>query len=69
MSVIYILLPITALLAALAVWGFIAAVRSGQFDDLEGEASRILMDEDLSAGKHPKQRNESDDESEHKESE
>ncbi|MCB1761731.1 MAG: cbb3-type cytochrome oxidase assembly protein CcoS, partial [Gammaproteobacteria bacterium] len=29
------------------------AARSGQFEDLEGEASRILMDEDLSPGKPP----------------
>ena len=36
------------------------AARSGQFDDLEGEAHRILMDDDLSAKKRkkkaPKQR-------------
>ncbi len=46
MSVIYILVPITTLLAALAVWGFIAAVRSGQFDDLETPAIRMLHEEE-----------------------
>lgn len=35
------------LLGLLAVGIFFWAARSGQFDDLEGEASRILMDEDL----------------------
>jgi len=29
-----------------ALWGFLWAVRTGQFDDLEGSAHRILMDDD-----------------------
>ena len=35
-----------ALLLLLMVWALLWAVRSGQFDDLEGPAHRILMDED-----------------------
>lgn len=69
MEVIYGLIPGMILLGLVALAVFFWAAKSGQFDDLEGEASRILMDEDLSADKHPKQRNESDDEPEHKESE
>ena len=46
MSVIYILLPVAALLAAAAVAGFIWAVRRGQFDDLDTPAVRILHDDD-----------------------
>jgi cbb3-type cytochrome oxidase maturation protein len=46
MSVIYILLPVAALLAAGAVAAFIWAVRRGQFDDLDTPAVRILHDED-----------------------
>jgi cbb3-type cytochrome oxidase maturation protein len=46
MSVVYILLPVAALLAAAAVAGFIWAVRRGQFDDLETPAIRVLYDED-----------------------
>lgn len=46
MSVIYILLPIAALLGATAVTAFIWAVRRGQFDDLDTPAVRILYDED-----------------------
>jgi cbb3-type cytochrome oxidase maturation protein len=29
-----------------ALWAFLWAVRTGQFDDLEGPAHRILMDDD-----------------------
>jgi len=46
MSVVYVLLPVALLLAAAAVWAFIAAVRSGQFDDLETPAHRILHDDE-----------------------
>ena len=46
MSVIYILLPAAGLLAAVAVAGFIWAVRRGQFDDLDTPAVRMLHDED-----------------------
>ena len=47
MDVIYGLIPGMILLGLLAVGVFFWAARSGQFDDLEGEASRILMDDDL----------------------
>ena len=33
-------------LVVVIVWVFMWAVRSDQFDDLEGPAHRILMDED-----------------------
>jgi cbb3-type cytochrome oxidase maturation protein len=46
MEILYLLIPIAILLVAAMVAGFLWAVRSGQFDDLEGPAHRILMDED-----------------------
>ena len=46
MEVIYLLIPLALVLVAIAVWVFFWAVRSGQFDDLEGPAHRILMDEE-----------------------
>ena len=46
MEVVYLLIPIALLIAALVVWLFFWAIRSGQFDDLEGPAHRILMDND-----------------------
>jgi cbb3-type cytochrome oxidase maturation protein len=51
MSVIYILLPAAAALAAVAVAAFIWAVRRGQFDDLDTPAVRILHDDDESPEK------------------
>lgn len=46
MRILYLLIPLTLILVGIAVWAFIWAVKSGQFDDLEGPAHRILMDED-----------------------
>ena len=46
MEVIYLLIPLSLLLVGLIVWVFAWAIRSGQFDDLEGPAHRILMDDD-----------------------
>lgn len=46
MEIIYVLIPLSLLLIGLIVWALIWAVRSGQFEDLEGPAHRILMDDD-----------------------
>ena len=42
MEIIYILIPISILLAGGAIWGFFWAVKSGQFDDLDSPALDIL---------------------------
>lgn len=46
MDVIYGLLPGMLLLGIIGVAVFFWAVRSGQYDDMEGAANRILMDDD-----------------------
>lgn len=46
MNVLYLLIPVSLILMGIAVWVFLWAVRSGQFEDLEGPAHRILMDDD-----------------------
>ncbi|MGA7982723.1 MAG: cbb3-type cytochrome oxidase assembly protein CcoS [Chromatiaceae bacterium] len=46
MDVIYALIPGMLLIGLVAVGVLFWAARSGQFDDLEGDAHRILMDED-----------------------
>ncbi len=46
MDILYMLIPVGLFMLAVAVWGFMWAVKSGQFDDLEGPAHRILMDDD-----------------------
>ncbi|MFT5657191.1 MAG: cbb3-type cytochrome oxidase maturation protein [Gammaproteobacteria bacterium] len=46
MEVIYLLIPLSLILLGLIVWVFFWAVRSGQFDDMEGPAYKILFDDD-----------------------
>ncbi|MDP6964145.1 MAG: cbb3-type cytochrome oxidase assembly protein CcoS [Planctomycetota bacterium] len=46
MSILYIVLPLALLIAAVAVIGFAWASRQGQFDDLETPAHRALFDDD-----------------------
>jgi len=46
MSILFLLVPLGMLFLGVAIWAFVWAVRSGQFDDLEGPAHRILMDDD-----------------------
>lgn len=47
MDIIYITIPVTLLFIATGVLIFFWASKSGQFDDLEGPAHRILFDEDV----------------------
>jgi cbb3-type cytochrome oxidase maturation protein len=46
MEIIYLLIPLSIILVGLIIAGFFWAVNSGQFDDLEGPAYRILQDQD-----------------------
>jgi cbb3-type cytochrome oxidase maturation protein len=44
METIFVLLPLALLIAAVAVGFFVWAARTGQFDDLDTPAIRILFD-------------------------
>ncbi len=46
MDILYLLIPLSVVLVAVIVAAFLWAIRSGQFDDLEGPAHRILLDDD-----------------------
>jgi cbb3-type cytochrome oxidase maturation protein len=46
METLYLLIPISVVLVFLIAIAFWWSLRSGQFDDLEGPAYRILMDDD-----------------------
>ncbi len=46
MEVLPLLIVISLALLAFAVWLFFRMSDSGQFDDVEGPARRILMDDD-----------------------
>lgn len=56
MEILYILIPIAILLVIAMIVGFLWAVKSGQFDDLEGPAHRILMDKDEVQKRAPRTR-------------
>jgi cbb3-type cytochrome oxidase maturation protein len=45
MSVIFIVLPLALVIVGAAVWAFVWSARSGQLDDLETPAVRMLRDE------------------------
>lgn len=47
MDVLVYLIPIALALGACGLVGFFWAMKSGQFDDLDGAAHRILSDDDL----------------------
>jgi len=44
-SLIY-LIPIALVLGLLALFAFLWALKSGQYEDMEGAANRILFDDD-----------------------
>jgi len=46
MSALIYLIPAALLLGLLGLAGFLWALRSGQFDDLDGAAHRILLDDE-----------------------
>ena len=46
METIFVLLPLALLIAVIAVGLFIWAAKTGQFDDLETPAVRILFDDE-----------------------
>lgn len=46
MEILYLLIPISLIIMGIAIWVFLWAIRSGQFEDLEGPAHQILMDDD-----------------------
>ena len=46
MDVIIYLIPIALALGGLGLVAFLWALRSGQFEDLDGAANRILFDDD-----------------------
>ena len=46
MDILFVLIPLALLVLGAAVWAFFWAVGSGQFDDLDTPAMRILLDDD-----------------------
>jgi len=47
MNVLVYLVPLALLLGLTGLFGFIWTLHNGQYDDLEGDAVRILPDDDI----------------------
>lgn len=47
MDILYLLIPLSLVFVAAIAAVFLWAVKSGQFEDMEGPAHRILMDDEL----------------------
>ena len=61
MSILYLIIPLSIILVIAIVWVFLWAVRSGQFDDMEGPAHRILMDDEEVINKPESDKEKQDD--------
>ena len=46
MNIIFLLAPFSGVLGVMAVGAFVWTLRSGQYDDVEGSAARILIEDD-----------------------
>lgn len=46
MSILLILIPVTLAMGAIGLAAFFWSIRSGQYEDLSGDAERILFDAD-----------------------
>lgn len=55
MNVLVYLLPMALGLGLAALFAFLWALKSGQYDDLDGAALRILEDDDLLTPARPEQ--------------
>ena len=59
MSVVFIVVPLAALIVLVAVIAFVTSARRGQFDDLDTPPIRMLYDETPKSGLPPKRRSSS----------
>ncbi|MCG8434170.1 MAG: cbb3-type cytochrome oxidase assembly protein CcoS [Gammaproteobacteria bacterium] len=57
MNIIFVLIPLSVVLVAVAVLAFLWAANNGQFDDLDTPARRILEDEKINEDKRVRQKN------------
>lgn len=46
MSVLYVVVPLALVIVAIALAGYLWAVRSGQMDDLETPGIRVILDDE-----------------------
>jgi len=46
MTVLYLFVPLSMVIAGILVWAAFWAIKNNQYEDLDGPAHRILMDDD-----------------------
>jgi cbb3-type cytochrome oxidase maturation protein len=46
MNVLVILIPVSLILGGMGIVAFLWTVRNNQYEDIEGDAARILFDDD-----------------------
>lgn len=51
MTILTYLIPVALFLGALGLGGFLWALKSGQYEDLDGAAERILIDPEDKSGR------------------
>lgn len=54
MTILAILIPVTLCMGAIGLAAFFWSLRSGQYEDLSGDAERILFDEDRPLPSEPR---------------
>jgi cbb3-type cytochrome oxidase maturation protein len=51
MNILVLLVPVALLMGAAGLGAFLWSLKSGQYEDLEGAANRIMLDDDIIADK------------------
>ncbi|MBT5855180.1 cbb3-type cytochrome oxidase assembly protein CcoS [bacterium] len=46
MNIVFFLIPLSLILASIFVIGFVYSVKSGQYDDMDTPAYRVLLDDE-----------------------
>ncbi len=57
MDIIYLLLPVALIIVIIIIGVFFWAVKADQFEDMEGPAHRILMDDDVKPAEKENKKN------------
>ncbi|MDQ0326206.1 cbb3-type cytochrome oxidase maturation protein [Rhodopseudomonas julia] len=65
MTILVILIPAALFLGALGLAAFLWSLKSGQYDDLDGAAARILLDDEPADGERRKEAREEEDAAQH----
>ncbi len=53
MDILILLIPLSLAIVGVIAWIMLWATKSGQFDDLEGPAHSVIMDDDTPHPPHP----------------